>query len=147
MLILSLNFWRRADSARFVSRSGALIFHSTEKTSQSSAMSSVTQYIHILLITITFLSRMAEVSEAFSHSFLWGHFHLWFCYCSSISAAREIVHLYKSDALVLNESVQRNHSVRQTNWTDSMFHFSLVHSVALTEWSLCCSLFSNQSGD
>ena len=78
MLILSLNFWRRAGSTCFVSRSGAIIFHSTEikKTSHSSAMSPVTHFRNILLISITFLSRIAGICEAFPHSFLWRHFQL-----------------------------------------------------------------------
>ena len=98
MLILSLHFWRRADSTCFVSHSAALIFHSTEikKTSQSSALSPITQYINILAITIIFFSpRIAEVWQVFPHSFLWGHFQLWPCYCSSICAARGTVHIFK----------------------------------------------------
>ena len=96
MLILGLNFWR-ADGTCFIFSSGVLIFHSTEitTTSQSSAMSPLTQYIHILPITILFFSKMAGVWEVFSHSFLWAHFQLWLCYCSSMCAARETVHLFK----------------------------------------------------
>ena len=62
-----------------------------KKTSQSSAMSPVTQYINVLAITIPFFSKKAGVWKAFSHSFLWRHFQLWFCYCSSICAARETI--------------------------------------------------------
>ena len=37
--------------------------------------------------------------------------------------------------------------LRTTNWPDSTFHFSLVCSFVLTDESLCCSLFSYQSGE
>ena len=33
-----------------------------------------------------FFSKITEGWEAFFHSFLWGHFHLRLCYCSSICA-------------------------------------------------------------
>ena len=96
MLVFSLNFWRRADSSYFVSHSATLIFHSKiKKTSRSSAMSPVNQYINILVITITFFPQIVWVLEVFSHSFLWGHFQLWLCYCSSICATRGTFHLCK----------------------------------------------------
>ena len=97
MLILSLIFWRRADSTCCVSRSAAHIFHCTEikKTSHNSAMSSPTLYMNIWAITITLFFKIQRNLEAFSHSFLWGHFQLWLCYCSSICAAIETVHLFK----------------------------------------------------
>ena len=38
-------------------------------------------------------------------------------------------------------------TLTRTNWPDSTFHFSLVRSVVLTDESLCCSLFSYQSGE
>ena len=48
------------------------------------------------------------------------------------------------DGSFLNESVWRNDSLTRTNWPDSTFHF--VCSFVFTDWSLCCSLFSYQSG-
>ena len=76
MFILSRNLWRRADGTWFVSRISALISHFPEikMTWQSSAISPLSHHIDILAITITFFSKIAGVWEAFSHSFLWGHF-------------------------------------------------------------------------
>ena len=70
MLILSLDFRRRADTTCFVSCSSALIFHSTEikKTSQSSALSPVNQYItiyNILAITITLFKNRRSLGGIF----------------------------------------------------------------------------------
>ena len=52
-------------------------------------MSPVKQFINMLAITITFLLKITGVWEAFSHSFLWGHFQLCLYYCSSTCAATE----------------------------------------------------------
>ena len=66
MLMLSLKFWRTEGGTSFVSRSNSLIFHSTEikKTSQSSAMYHVTQYVNILNTHYTFC-KLVRVWEAF----------------------------------------------------------------------------------
>ena len=50
-----------------------------------------------------------------------------------------LVVLWSKDGSSANESVQRN----DLNWPDATFHFSLV----LTDESLCCWLFSYQSGE
>ena len=47
-------------------------------------MSSVTQYINILPITFNFFKKSQDFGKHFSLSFLWTHFQLWLCYCSSI---------------------------------------------------------------
>ena len=70
---MSQNFWRGEDGTCFVSRSSAHIFHSTEikKTSLSSAMSPVTQYINILTVTIHFFQKSQEFRRHFPiHSYV-----------------------------------------------------------------------------
>ena len=110
MLILSLSFWRRAESTCWCPHLS--LSRSKKYTSQSSAMSPVSQYIHILATTTVF-SKMSGVWKAFSHLFLLGHFELWLFYCSSICAARETVHLFKGPTLYCFSSI--SHSCQRSN--------------------------------
>ena len=89
MLILSLHFWRRADSTCFVSCSAFAPSFFTLQKSDMTEFSNVSCYcINIFAITITPFSKLAGVWEVFSHSFLWRHFQIWFCYCSSMCSQR-----------------------------------------------------------
>ena len=76
MLILSRNFWWRADGTCSLSRVCALISHFPEIKTRwpRSAISPLTHHIDVLTLTINVFSKIAGVWEAFSHSFLWGHF-------------------------------------------------------------------------
>ena len=55
--------------------------------------------------------------------------------------------IFNKDDSFANKSVWRNDSLTRTNWPDSTVLFSLIRSVVLTDESLCCSLFSDQTGE
>ena len=65
-----------------------------QQTSQHSAMFPVTPNTNNLDSNHYIFSKIAGVWEAFSHSFLWRYFLLF--YCSSMCAGRETVHLLSS---------------------------------------------------
>ena len=87
------------------------------------------------------LNHYDEITEIF---FLFFFFFSWRDWLFIAMCYFKDIWVSVKDGSFLNESVLRNDSLTRTNWPDSTFHF--VCSFVFTDWSLCCSLFSYQSG-
>ena len=74
MLILSLNFWRRADGIHFVSCPNFALYRNISGMTAFSNVSCYSTYKYLGDNHYTFFKK-------------WGHFQLWLCSCSSICAA------------------------------------------------------------